>query len=95
MTTATRLGRLCGWSIRCASVAISVAFCASAFAADPSKNVVAAPKQQPTKKNVQKACFTFISGSAIAQPCDRLMGPIPTTASQLSIYGRNPAESGR
>src|SRR6266567_3648031 len=32
MTTTTRPGGLCGWSIWCASVAISLAFCASAFA---------------------------------------------------------------
>lgn len=87
MTTATRLRCLCGWSIRCVSVAISLAVCASVFA-DPSKNVVGSPKH-PTKRNVQKVCYTFITGSAIPQPCDRL-GRIPTTASQLSVIGSAP-----
>jgi hypothetical protein len=86
MTTATRLSCLGGWSGRCLSVAIAFAFCASAFA-DPSKNVVElAKQQQPAKKTVRKVCYTYISGSAIAQPCDRL-GTIPTTAAPMIIIG--------
>src|SRR5436305_4430153 len=48
MTTVIKPHGLCGWSIRCATVAISVAFCASAFAA-PNKSV-ATSKQQPVLK---------------------------------------------
>jgi hypothetical protein len=85
MTTARRPFGLCGWSVRCASVAISIAFCASAFA-DPSKNVVTPMKQQPSVKTMRKACYVYITGSAIAQPCERL-GVIPTTASALDRFG--------
>jgi hypothetical protein len=85
MTTAKRPSGLCGWSIRCASVALSLAFCASVFA-DPSKNVVTPMKQQPSVKTVRKACYVYITGSAIAQPCDRL-AVIPTTACALDHIG--------
>jgi hypothetical protein len=90
MTTATRLRGLGGWSFRCASAAIAVAFCASALG-DPSKNVVALSKPQPPKKTAQKVCYTYITGSGIPQPCDRL-GPIPTTAGQLTIIGHSSGE---
>ena len=85
MTTAKRPSGLCGWSIRCASVALSLAFCASVFA-DPSKNVVTPMKQQPSVKTVRKACYVYITGSAIAQPCNRL-AVIPTTACALDHIG--------
>ncbi|MDQ2824828.1 MAG: hypothetical protein M3R29_05220 [Verrucomicrobiota bacterium] len=84
MTITTRLGGLGGWSIRCASVVVMLVFCASAFG-DPSKNVVL-PKQQPAQKRAQKICYTYISGSGIAQPCDRLT-TIPTTAYPMDRIG--------
>src|SRR5260370_40068958 len=82
MTTVTKPFGLCGWSVRCAMVAISVAFCASAFAA-PSKSV-ATSKQQTVLKG--KRCVALITGSAVRQNCDRL-GVIPTTAYQLQRIG--------
>lgn len=84
MTTVNR-HRLCGWSVRCAAAAITLAICASALA-DPSKNVVTLPKQDGTHKHTKKVCYTYISGSATAQPCDRL-GPIPTTAGAMDVVG--------
>jgi hypothetical protein len=66
---------------------MAVAFCASAFAAEPSKPVV--------KKATRKVCYTYITGSAIAQPCDRITGAIPTTASQLYVIGNNSGSTGR
>jgi hypothetical protein len=87
MTTTIRLPGLVGWSVRCVSVALALAFCASAFA-DPSKNVVSLANQ-PAKKTTHKVCYTFISGSAIPQPCDRL-GVIPTTAVPMTIIGVAP-----
>jgi hypothetical protein len=75
------------------SVAIVFAFCASAFA-DPSKNVVTLPKEKATGNKTHKVCYTFISGSAIAQPCERL-GTIPTTAIPMSIIGHYPVEKPR
>jgi hypothetical protein len=92
MTTDTRHGRLFGWSVRCVSVALALAFCASAFA-DPGKNVVVSEKQRPIKKakTVKKVCYTLISDSAIPQPCDRIRGAIPTTATDMIIYRNGPA----
>lgn len=81
MTTVKKPFGFCGWSIRCASVVISLAFCASAFA-DPSKNVVT--QAQPAK--VKKVCYVYITGSDIPQPCERL-GVIPTTAYALDRVG--------
>jgi hypothetical protein len=69
-------------------IALMLVFCSSAFA-DPSKNVVAL-KESPRHKMTRKVCFTYITGSAISQPCDRL-GTIPTTAAPLLIIGNNPA----
>jgi len=86
MTTATRFYRLFGWSIRCASVALSLAFCASLLA-DSSKNVVIPAKQQPAQKRVKKVCYVMISGWGIPQPCDRL-GGIPTTVYPMERIGR-------
>jgi hypothetical protein len=87
MTITTRLGGLGGWSIRCASIVLMFVFCASAFG-DPSKNVVL--KQQPAQKRVHKVCYTYISGSAIAQPCERL-STIPTTTYPMDRIGGSPA----
>jgi hypothetical protein len=83
----SRLSRGCGWSVRCAGAVLALAFCTSAFAADPSKNVVALPgTQQPVTKTTKKMCYTVAGASRIPQPCDRL-GAIPTTATHMSIYG--------
>ena len=87
MTTTTRPGGLCGWSIWCASVAISLAFCASAFAGANS-DVLPQKKVQSAQKSVRKLCFVHSSTSAIPQPCDRIFGPVPTTASPLEIIRR-------
>jgi hypothetical protein len=67
-------------------VAISVAFCASAFAA-PSKSV-ATSKQQTVLKS--KRCVALITGSAVRQNCDRL-SVIPTTPYQLDRIGGHSA----
>ena len=74
-------------TVACCALIAPLAFCASAFA-DPSKNVVSLPKQQPAQKRIQKVCLTYISGSAMPQPCSRL-GAIPTTASPMIILGRS------
>jgi hypothetical protein len=71
-----------GWSVRCASVLLALAFCASAFA-DPSKNIVVSNTQQPATK---KLCYTVTGNSKIPQPCDRLAA-IPTTANHMTILG--------
>jgi hypothetical protein len=84
-----RLNRSCAWSVRCATAVLALAFCMSAFAADPSKNVVVPATQQPVTKTVRKMCFVVESGSKIPQPCDRLAA-IPTTANAMTIYGHRP-----
>jgi hypothetical protein len=85
MKTGSRFSRLCGWSVRCATVVLALAFCASAFA-DPSKNVVQSATQQSIQRTVKKVCYTVSGTSRIPQPCDRL-GAIPTTANPMKIYG--------
>jgi len=87
MTTTTRPGGLCGWSIWCASVAISLAFGASAFAGVNS-GVSQEKKAQSAQKPVRKVCYTRASCSGIPQPCDRIFSSIPTTASPLDIIRR-------
>ena len=87
MTTTTRPGGLCGWSIWCASVAISLAFCASAFAGVNS-GVSQPKKPQSAQKSMRKVCYAHSSCSSIPQPCNRIFGPIPTTASPLDIIRR-------
>ena len=89
MRIENRFGRLCGSSVRCASVVLTFAFCASAFAADPSKNVVHPAQPQRLMKTAKKMCYTFTTASGIPVPCDRV-SQIPTTASPMAIY-RNPA----
>jgi len=84
-----RFSHLCGSSIRCASVVLAFTFCASAFAADPSKNVVLRAQPQRLMKAAKKMCYTFTTTSGIPVPCDRVSS-IPTTASPMTIY-RNPA----
>src|SRR4029077_2365906 len=86
--TVSRPSRLGGWSVRCASVALAFAFCASAFAADPSKNGVVSTTQQPATTTTKKLCYTVTGTSRIPQPCDRLAA-IPTTANHMTIYGHH------
>jgi hypothetical protein len=80
-----RFSRLCGSSVRCASVVLTLAFCASAFAADPSKSLVRPTQPQRVMKTAKKVCYTFTTTSGIPMPCDRV-GSIPTTASPMIIY---------
>jgi hypothetical protein len=89
MRMENRFSRLCGSSVRCASVMLTFAFCASAFAVDPSKNVVLRAKPQRVMKTAKKMCYTFTTASGIPVPCDRVSS-IPTTASPMTIY-RNAA----
>jgi hypothetical protein len=89
MRIENRFSRLCGSSVRCASIGLTFAFCASAFAADPNKNVVLPAQPQRVMKTAKKMCYTFTTTSGIPVPCDRV-SPIPTTASPMTIY-RNAA----
>jgi len=89
MRIENRFSRLCSSSVRCACVVLILAFCASAFAADPSKNVVLPAQPQRVTKTAKKMCYTFTTTSGIPVLCDRV-SPIPTTASPMAIY-RNPA----
>ena len=84
-----RLSRGCGWSVRFAIGIFAIAFCASAFADDPSKNVVVLPSQPLPAKTTKKICYVVAGGSRIPQRCDRLSA-IPTTAAAMDIYGRRP-----
>jgi len=95
MKTPFRLPRLAGWTGRCAAAFIMLAFCASAVA-DPSKNVVTQPKAQVARYAVagKKQVYIFIFGSAIPQPIDRVMGPIPTTAIPMLVLGNLGTRSG-
>jgi hypothetical protein len=67
----------------------ALAFCASAFADNQSKNVVALPSQPLPAKTTKKICYVVTAGSRIPQPCNRLSA-IPTTAHAMDIYGRRP-----
>jgi hypothetical protein len=62
-----------------------LAFCASAFADDPSKNVVLPPQPHRLMKTGKKMCYKFTITSGIPVLCDRV-NPIPTTASPMNIY---------
>jgi hypothetical protein len=75
-----------GWSVRYVSVVLALAFCASAFAADPSKDVALPAQGQPVVKTTKKLCYTVRGDSRIPQPCERLAA-IPTTANHMTIYG--------
>jgi hypothetical protein len=85
MRIENRFGRLCGSSVRSASVVLIFTLCASAFAADPSKNVVRPAQPQPAVKTAKKMCYAFTTTSGIPVPCNRV-SPIPTTASPMTIY---------
>jgi hypothetical protein len=69
-------------------ILLALAFCASAFATDPSKNVVARPTQQSANPAVVKVCYIKTVASGIPMRCTRLEGPFPTTANPLEVYGR-------
>ena len=88
MTTAIRPSGWSGWSIRCASVAISLAFCASAFAG--ASSAVSEPqKVQSTTKKVHKLCYARVTASGIPLPCERIAGLAPTTISPMEIIGHS------
>ncbi|MBV9009912.1 MAG: hypothetical protein JO354_12225 [Verrucomicrobia bacterium] len=99
MKTPRRLRRLTGWVSRCALAFVTLAFCASTFASDPSKNVVmparAQAKAQRTAQPAiapaaaKKQYYVMISPSAIPQPFERIATPIPTTAVPMQIIGNN------
>jgi len=82
--TIGRPSRLGGWSVRYVSVVLALAFCTSAFAADPSKSVVR--PAQPVTTTTKKMCYVVTGSSAIPQPCERLAA-IPTTANPMLIIG--------
>ncbi len=88
MGKGSRLSRGCGWSVRCAIAALTLALCASAFAGD-GRNTVVLPSQQALPAKPRKMCFVVEAGSRIPQPCDRLAA-IPTTANAMTIYGHRP-----
>ena len=85
MRIGNRFSRLCGSSVRYTSVVLTVVFCASAFAADPSKNIVLPAQPQRVIKTVKKMCYTLTTTSGIPVPCDRVSA-IPTTASPMTVY---------
>ena len=89
MGKGTRLSRGCGWSVRFAIGIFALAFCASAFADDRGKNVVALPSQPLPAKETKKICYVVAGDSRIPQRCDRLSA-IPTTAQHMDIYGHRP-----
>jgi hypothetical protein len=89
MRIQNRLGRLRFSLVQCKSVALTFAFCASIFAADPGKNIVLPGQPQRTVKTAKKMCYTFTTTSGIPVPCDRVSS-IPTTSSPMAIY-KNPA----
>jgi len=67
-------------------IVLALAFCASAFARDPGKNVVARPTQYPT---VVKICYVKTIASGIPVRCERLYGTtFPTTVNPLLVIGR-------
>jgi hypothetical protein len=64
-------------------ILLALAFCASAFATDPSKNAVA-------QTRVAKICYVKTIASGIPLKCERYFGVVPTTANPLLIIGRAP-----
>jgi hypothetical protein len=85
MRIGNRFSRLCGSSVPYASVILTIIFCASAFAADPGKNIVLPAQPQRVVKTAEKICYTLTTTSGIPVPCDRISA-IPTTASPMAIY---------
>lgn len=70
------------------SIVLALTFCASAFAQDPSKNVVAQSTQQVPYPQVVKICYVKTIASGIPIRCTKLEGPFPTTSSNMEIIGR-------
>ena len=79
---------MCGWPVRCMSIVLALAFCASAFAG-PSNSVALPATQQPAQRTVKKMCYVVTGTSRIPQPCNRLAA-IPTTANHMTIFGHLP-----
>jgi len=73
-----------------AGTVLALAFCASAFASDPSKNAVARPTQQIANPTVAKICYIKTVASGIPMRCERLYGAFPTIANPLLVIGRDP-----
>ena len=69
-------------------IVLALAFCASAFATDPSKDAVAQPR-------VAKICYVKTIASGIPLPCVRYFGVVPTTGSPLTVIGRAPEGGGQ
>lgn len=90
MTTVTRPSRLCGWSVRRASIVLALAFCASAFA-DADKDVVLPAKPRNAQKRILKVCYVKSTVSGIPQRCDRF-GGIPTNAIPMDLIGQSPTK---
>jgi hypothetical protein len=67
---------------------LALAFCASAFASDPSKNVVAQPTQQIAQPKIVKVCYVKTIASGIPQRCDRVFGTFPNIGYPLDVIGR-------
>ncbi len=88
MTTTLRPSGLRGWSGRFVIIAMSIAFCAPAFAG--SEISVSQPtKVKTTQKVVRKLCYVQL-GLGLPQPCERFAGAEPTTATPMEIIGRLP-----
>jgi len=69
-------------------IAMSIAFCAPAFAG--SETAVSQPtKVQTTQKVVRKLCYVQL-GLGLPQPCEWFAGAEPTTATPMQIIGRMP-----
>jgi hypothetical protein len=70
------------------AIVLALAFCASAFAQDPNKNVVARSTQQVPYPQVVKICYVKTVASGIPLRCTKLEGAFPTTTNNLEIIGR-------
>jgi hypothetical protein len=69
-------------------IVLALAFCASAFAKDPSKNAVARSTQQMAYPTVTKICYVRTIASGIPLRCEKLEGAFPTTYNPLQVIGR-------
>ena len=69
-------------------IVLALTFCASAFANDPSKNVVARSTQQTAYPQVVRICYVKTIASGIPLRCTKLEGAFPTTSNNLEIIGR-------
>jgi hypothetical protein len=88
MKTTVRPSGRSGWSGRFVIIAMSVAFCAPAFAG--SDNTVSQPsKMQVAEKATRKLCYVQL-GLGLPVLCDRFAGSVPTTSSPIEIIGRMP-----